>query len=117
PTLSLMRQVRAKLRNAYATDLRNLMWIVDFSTYMKLLAIDEVSSAANRGSAPTGVTGVLGGIDGVDLFVSNEMALADTDGKVTQSANVTNTGRALLVHRPSWVAGYRRRVTSSLTFH
>lgn len=116
PTLSLLRQVRGKLQYARAADLRNLMWIVDFPTYLKLLAIDEVSSAANRGSAPTGVTGVLGGIDGVDLFVSNEMALADTDGKVTAAGNSTDRGRALLVHRGAWVVGYRRRVTSSLEF-
>jgi hypothetical protein len=117
PSLSLFRQARAKLLNAYGTDLRNLMWVVDYSTYIKTLDLDEVSSAAARGSAPTGVTGVLGAIDGIDLFVTNEMALADSDGKVTQTANVVNRGRALLVHRNVWRTGFRRRVVSSLTFY
>lgn len=116
PTLSLFRSARAKLPGAKGTQLANLKWFVDYSTYMKSLAIDEVSSAANRGSVPTGVTGVLGGIDGIDMFVSAEMALADTDGKVTQTANVANTGRALLVHLPSWEAGYRRRIVSSMEY-
>lgn len=117
PTLALLRRARAKLASGYGTDIRNLMFLTDYSTYIKLLAIDEVSSAANRGSAPTGVTGILGGIDGIDLFVSNEMALADTDGKVTQTANTTDTGRILLVHRQSWIGGYRRRLTSALNFY
>lgn len=116
PSLSLLRQARGKLLNAYGTDIRNLMWVTDYATYIKLLDLDEVSSAAARGSAPTGVTGVLGAIDGIDLFVSNEMALADSDGKVTQTANVVNRGRALLVHRNVWRTGFRRRVVSSLNF-
>lgn len=117
PTLAKLRETRGKLLAAKAARVDELAWFVDFSTYLKLLAIDEVSSAANRGSVPTGVTGVLGGIDGINLFVSAEMALADTDGKVTQTVNVTDTGRAVLVHLPSWIAGYRRRVQSSMIFH
>lgn len=116
PTLSLLRSVRSKLQSARAVDIRNLVWFVDFSTYMKLLAIDEVNTAANRGTQPTSQTGVLGAIDGIDLFVSNEMALADSDGKITYNGNVADRGRALLVHRGGWVVGYRRRVTSSLEF-
>lgn len=116
PTLTHLRSGRSKLLNAYAADVPNLMWVVDFSTYMKLLAIDEVNSAANRGERPTSGTGILQAIDGIDLFVSNEMALTDTDGKVTSGGNVVDRGQALLVYKPAWVVGYRRRVAVDLTY-
>jgi hypothetical protein len=117
PTLTLLRSGRSKLLNAYAADVAGLMWVVDFSTYMKLLAIDEVNSAANRGERPTSGTGILQAIDGIDLFVSNEMALADTDGKITSGGNVTDRGRALLAYKSAWVVGYRRRVAVDLTYY
>ena len=38
------------------------------------------------------------------------MKLADTDGKVTDAGNGTNTGRLLLANRAQWRVGFRREL-------
>lgn len=115
PTLAHLRQLRGLLGNAYRRP-SELAYVCDPSTYLKLLSIDAVVTVDKYGANATILNGELGKIDGIPVFQSNEMALADTDGKVTQTANVTDTGRLLLVHRPSWLLGYRRRISQSMTF-
>ena len=44
------------------------------------------------------------------MIVSEQMKLADTDGKVTDAGNGTNTGRLLIVNRSQWRVGYRREL-------
>ena len=39
------------------------------------------------------------------------MKLADTDGKVTDSGNATDTGRLLIFNRTQWAQGFRRELT------
>lgn len=116
PTLSHLRQVRSLLGSAEGYSPQNLAWIMDFPTYIKLLNDDTVVTIDKYGAAATVVTGELGRIDGIPVFVSAEMALADSDGKITDGGNVVNRGRALLVHRPSWLMGFRRRVQQSLDY-
>ena len=36
------------------------------------------------------------------MIVSEQMKLADTDGKVTDAGNGTNTGRLLIFNRTQW---------------
>ena len=38
-------------------------------------------------------------MEGIPVIVSEQMALADTDGKVTDAGNLTDTGRVLIVNR------------------
>lgn len=116
PTLQHLRAVRSMLGTAEAYNPNNLAWIMDFPTYAKLLNDDNVVTVDKYGAAATVLTGELGRIDGIRVFVSAEMALADADGKVTQTANVVNRGRAQLVHTPSWKMGYRRQTQQSLDF-
>jgi DNA repair exonuclease SbcCD nuclease subunit len=116
PTLAGIRNLRSSLGNAEGYNPENLAIITDFPTYMKLLSMDEVLTVDKYGSNATVVDGELARVDGIRIFVSNEMALADTDGKITDGGNTTDRGRLLLMHRPSWYLGYRRRINQSLTF-
>ncbi len=43
------------------------------------------------------------------------MALADTDGKVTDAGNLTDTGRVLIVNRGKWRIGFRRELMIETT--
>lgn len=116
PTLSHIRSLRALLGNAEGWNPTNLALFCDFSTYMKLLSVDAVVTLDKFGPNATVVNGTLGMIDGINVFVSDQMPLADTDGKVTSGGNVTNTGRLALVHKPTWFIGYRRRVAQYLNY-
>ncbi|MGB1287708.1 MAG: phage major capsid protein, partial [Aggregatilineales bacterium] len=116
PTLAHIRQARFSLGNAIAQNPNNLAIICDASTYGKLLSIDAVMTVDKYGTQATVVTGELGRIDGMPIFVSAEMALADADGKISDGGNTVNRGRLIVVHRPSWYMGFRRRVAQHLQY-
>lgn len=116
PTLAHIRTIRSYLGNAQGYNPANLAIITDFPTYMKLLSANEVMTVDKYGAQATVMTGELGKIDGIPVFVSNEMALADSDGKITDGGNVANRGRLLMFYRPDWFVGFRRRVTQHVTF-
>ena len=63
------------------------------------------------GPNATLLTGMLGAVEGIPVIVSEQMKLADTDGKVTDAGNATNTGRLLAVNRTQWAQGFRRELT------
>ena len=56
------------------------------------------------------LTGQLGAVEGVPVIVSEQMALADTDGKVTSAGNNADTGRLLIFNRSQWRIGFRREL-------
>lgn len=115
PTLAKIREARFKLSpgNNKPDD---LMIVTHMEVYAKLLGLDEFITMDKAGNLATAQTGQLGFIDGIPVFNSAEIALADTDGKITNGGNVTDTGRLVIVHKPSWWIGWRRRITQSLTF-
>jgi hypothetical protein len=84
--------------------------------YIKLLNDGAILTMDKYGDQATVLTGELGKIDGISVFASEDIFLADSDGKITETSNVVNRGRMLLVHRPSWKVGYRRRPVSSMEF-
>ena len=49
-------------------------------------------------------------MEGVPVIVSEQMALADTDGKVTSAGNNADTGRLLIFNRSQWRIGFRREL-------
>ena len=63
------------------------------------------------GPNATLLTGMLGAVEGIPVIVSEQMKLADTDGKVTDPGNGTNTGRLMIVNRTQWAQGFRRELT------
>ena len=74
-----------------------------FRLVISLLAVLATSAASV-------LTGQLGVVYGHPLIVSEQMRLADTDGKVTDAGNGTDTGRVLAVNRSQWRVGFRREI-------
>lgn len=115
PTLSMIRQIRFLLDRSKQRP-NELALVVNPETEAKLLGMDEFVTMDKAGDRATNLTGQIGIIDGVPVFVSNEIAFADSDGKITYDGNVANRGRAVLFHRNSFYLGYRRQMTTSLDF-
>ena len=62
------------------------------------------------GPNATILTGMLGAVEGITVIVSEQMRLADADGKVTDAGNDTDTGRLLIFNRTQWTQGFRREL-------
>lgn len=114
PSIDLLRSARFKLPNRYALRPLDCAWIVDGSTYGKLLGLEEVLTVDKFGPYATILTGEIAKLDGVAILVSPEMPLTQTNGKVGAVSNTR--GQALCVYRPGWVVGYRRRVTATMDY-
>jgi len=114
PSIGLLRSVRFLMANRYALRPADCAWIVDGSTYGKLLGLAEVLTVDKFGPYATVLTGEIAKIDGVPVLVSAEMPMTQADGKAGASGNVR--GQALCVYRPGWVVGYRRRVTATMDY-
>lgn len=100
-----------KLIGKYGVRPTESPFIVDVNTYLASLAIDEVETVDKLGPKASLLTGQLGVLYGHPVIVSEQMRLADTDGKVTDAGNVTNTGRILVVNRGQWRIGFRRELS------
>ena len=114
PSLAKMREARFKMPAKYAARPSGLAWIVDSGTYAKLLGIDEFLTMDKAGALATAQTGQIGLVDGIPVYVSAEMPLTETDGKVGDGSN--NRGQALCVYRPGWTVGYRRKIAVSVDY-
>lgn len=120
PTLQLIRQARFKMQsanNVYALYPQNLVMFCDPYTYGKILNIDELNVWMNNGRNATVNTGQVPLIDGVELYPSQELVLANTAGKVNQDdTSVNTTGTIIIAARMGWTLGYRRQITTSVDF-
>lgn len=114
PTMERMRSARFKMPNRYALRPLDCAWIVDGSTYGKLLGLEEVLTVDKFGPYATVLYGELAKLDGVAILVSPEMSPTQADGMVASSDNTR--GQAVCVYRPGWVVGYRRRVTATMDY-
>ena len=103
----MFNEVRAKL-GKYGVRPSELAYIVDVNTYIRSLGIESFRTLDKLGPNATLLRGQLGAVEGIPVIVSEQMALADSDGKVTDGGNAANTGRLLLVNRSQWRVGYRR---------
>ncbi len=93
--------------NATSPD---LVFISDTRTWLQAIALSEVVTVDKLGPAATIRSGQLAQVYGVPYLVSGVMGVADTDGKVTDGGNVTDTGRVLAVNRHGWFHGFRREM-------
>ena len=114
PTLALLRSARFKLDTRYAVRPADLAWIVDAGTYAKLLAMSEFLTMDKAGLHATALTGQIGLMDGAPVLVSAEMPQTEADGKVGAGPN--DRGTALVVYRPGWYVGYRRRIAVNVDY-
>ena len=71
----------------------------------------EVETVDKLGPAATLLNGQWAVVYGHPLIVSEQMRLADTDGKVTDAGNGTDTGRILVVNTSQWRVGFRRELS------
>ena len=100
--------IRAKL-GKYGVRPSQLAWVMDVNTFIRAQSITEFRTMDKLGPNATLVTGMLGAIEGIPVIVSEQMKLADTDGKVTDGSTGT-TGRLLIFNRTQWAQGLRREL-------
>jgi HK97 family phage major capsid protein len=131
PTLGSFRTMRSKLNRHYQMDSRNLMYVVNPETALKMLSMPEVATAINLNGPASNVTGTLpmgnpdqvedvavpfGQIDGSLVYVSAQIgqaqagAIASHGGEISQTASNNTTGTAILYHKSRTALGYRRHI-------
>ena len=106
----MFNEIRAKL-GKYGVRPSQLAWMMDVNTFIRAQSVSQFRTMDKLGPNATLLTGMLGAIEGIPVIVSEQMKLADTDGKVTDAGNATNTGRLLIFNRTQWAQGFRRELT------
>jgi HK97 family phage major capsid protein len=106
----MFNEVRAKL-GKFGVRPSELVYITDINTFIRSLSVGNFRTLDKFGPQATLLTGQLGAVEGIPVIVSEQMALADTDGKVTDSGNGTDTGRLLIANRSQWRVGFKRELT------
>ena len=106
----MFNEIRAKL-GKYGVRPSELAYIMDVNTYIRSLSVGNFRTLDKLGPSATVLRGQLGAVEGIPVIVSEQMKLADTDGKVTDAGNGTNTGRLLMVNRSQWRVGFRRELS------
>ena len=106
----MFNEIRAKL-GKYGARPSELVWVMDVNTFIRAQSITQYRTMDKLGPNATVLTGMLGASEGIPVIVSEQMKLADTDGKVTDGGNVADTGRLLIFNRTQWAQGLRREMT------
>ena len=106
----MFNEIRAKL-GKYEGRPSELVYVCDINTFIRSLSVGNFRTLDKFGPQATLLTGQLGAVEGIPVIVSEQMNLADTDGKVTDSGNCTDTGRLLIVNRSQWRVGVKRELT------
>jgi len=110
----MFNEVRAKL-GKHGVRPSELAYIMDVNTYVRSLSVANFRTLDKLGPEATLLRGQLGAVEGIPVIVSEQMALADTDGKVTDAGNGTDTGRLLITNRTQWRLGFRRELMIETT--
>ncbi|HLF05233.1 MAG TPA: phage major capsid protein [Dehalococcoidia bacterium] len=105
----MFNEVRSKL-GKFGVRPSELAYIMDVNTYIRALSVGNFRTLDKLGASATLLRGQLGSVEGVPVIVSEQMRLADADGKVTDAGNAVNTGRLLMVNRTQWRVGFRREL-------
>ena len=106
----MFSEIRSKL-GKYGARPSELAWVMDVNTFIRAQSISQFRTMDKLGPNATLLTGMLGAVEGIPVIVSEQMQLADVDGKVTDSGNVRPAGRLLIFNRTQWMQGFRRRVS------
>ena len=106
----MFNEVRAKL-GKYGVRPSEAVYITDVNTFIRSLGVSNFRTLDKFGPQATLLTGQLGAVEGIPVIVSEQMALADADGKVSDGSNDVNTGRLLIVNRSQWRVGFKRELT------
>ncbi len=79
-----------------------------------MLAMSEFLTMEKAGPHATAQTGQIGFMDGIPVFASAELALANTAGKISGTPSNNTKGQGLIVFRPGFMIGYRRQVQANV---
>jgi hypothetical protein len=125
PTLAQFRNLRKLLSRHYAADIANLVYVIGWEVYLRALAMPEFSTYFQAGVPASNVTGLLphgdpnqvsdvarpiGVIDGIPVYVSAQIGLAQANGKISGTPANNTLGTVSLFHRTRWALGYRRPI-------
>ena len=105
----MFNEARAKL-GKYGVRPSECAFVMDINTYIRALSIENFRTVEKLGPNATLLTGQLGDIEGIPVIISEQMLLADSDGKVSSGGNVTDTGRVLAVNRNMYRLGFKREL-------
>jgi HK97 family phage major capsid protein len=108
-SVDMFNEIRRRT-GKYGLRPSELAFVTDVNTFIAAQGIAEFQTVDKLGPNATLLTGQLGAVEGIPVIVSEQMALADTDGKVTAAGNGTDTGRLLLVNRTQWRKGFKREL-------
>ncbi len=106
----MFNEIRAKL-GRYGVRPSEVVWVMDVNTFIRAQSIANFRTMDKLGPNATILTGMLGAVEGIPVIVSEQMRLADADGKVTDGGNAVDTGRLLIFNRTQWAQGFRRDMT------
>lgn len=87
-----------------------VVYFTDVRTAVRSLSITEFETVDVAGARATLSTGEIMNVYGKPLIQSEQMLVADADGKVTSAGNVANTGRILATNTTQWRVGFRRTI-------
>ena len=104
----MFNEARAKL-GKYGVRPSQLVWVMDVNTFIRAQSVSQFRTMDKLGPNATLVTGMLGAVEGIPVVVSEQMLMADTDGKVADGA-AGATGRLLIFNRSQWAQGFRREM-------
>ena len=105
----MFNKARAKL-GKYGVRPSECAFVMDINTYIRALSIENFRTVEKLGPNATLLTGQLGDIEGIPVIISEQMLLADSDGKVSSGGNLTDTGRVLAVNRNMYRLGFKREL-------
>ena len=105
----MFNELRVKL-GKYGARPSQLAWVMDVNTFIRAQSVEQFRTMDKLGPNATLLTGMLGAVEGIPVIVSEQMPLADEDGKITDGASTNTKGRLLLVNRTQWAQGFRRQL-------
>ena len=103
----VFNEIRSKL-GKYGVRPSGTAFIMDIRTYIRSLVHENFRTLDKLGAGATILTGMLGAVEGIPIIVSEQMKVADTDGKVSAAGNGNDTGRLAIVSRSQYVVGTLR---------
>ena len=89
----MFNELRAKL-GKYGARPSQLAWIMDVNTFIRAQSVEQFRTMDKLGPNATLLTGMLGAVEGIPVIVSEQMPLADEDGKITDGAASNTKGQA-----------------------
>ncbi|MBZ0281023.1 MAG: HK97 family phage prohead protease [Anaerolineae bacterium] len=114
PSLAAVRQTRFKMGREQAPNVDEILLFAHTESYSPLLGLDEFLTMDKVGNQATALRGQLGMIDGMPVLVTAQLLLSAANGKVSNTPGNNLRGRYVVVYKPNWKVGFRRKITANL---